>query len=568
MNWFIPSNREDLLELLSALVIPTELPANLVCRPVADGRLATLDDGLRMSEGQIITGGVARRFPILVETVRRDEGVVRIGDIRCLHFRNADERDQFRFRPVEELDPAWFPYEVSLQLFGHEGESRFECVAKGDSDQGLDGVRADRIAAGVACLLHLVRSEPAIAYPGVSLLGVGDSAEDDIVSRCWNFLGMEESEPPVSERQLWTVVRVFAGADRESGSELINRTLESLRLAGGDEAEAESEEKWARFALEAFENRRDLDGRVLADEKAVVLRAALLAVWVDDVESLRAFLGQNPPAGSRVVTLASFLFGIRRGAGVLSWAVKKPIAGFLSELIAYLIETDSSDSWGNVLGLGLDTSSEDPEPLARLKWHRGTIASFPVQKPAADIRPHRAARDGKFPSRAAIETLAEPRNEELPFDGPLTGDGRPKTEKAAGARQGVGLSAAVQSILDGWGWELAETGKPLITGGVNVALPGGRTFCVKEPVDSVPGVQFSIFSEVPELDRSPTDLAILKLHEKPGVSWWFAVVNRRRMLVANVPQEAGPEVRDHLLGELARTEEAYASAVVTRKRRS
>jgi hypothetical protein len=82
---------------------------------------------------------------------------------------------------------------------------------------------------------------------------------------------------------------------------------------------------------------------MLSDGGSIPLRAAILAVVVDDVGQLVPFLHGERPAGHTVIAAAAALLGLRTGLRNLSWRTKAPHLDLLSKLLVALHEEDIGD---------------------------------------------------------------------------------------------------------------------------------------------------------------------------------------------------------------------------------
>src|SRR4051812_33237786 len=120
-RYFFPCNREDVLVLLGSLFISPDFFLNSVRLAVQDEGLAILESALRETEAELIAGGRPERFPLLIEVnrdvVSRSPRTIAFSDIIGIVFRNREEEEDFRFRPVDEFDTEALPAFVEPGLF-------------------------------------------------------------------------------------------------------------------------------------------------------------------------------------------------------------------------------------------------------------------------------------------------------------------------------------------------------------------------------------------------------------------------------------------------------------------
>jgi len=161
---FFPCNREDALVLLGSLCISEFFPDQTIQLAIQPKGVALVDQGLRRAEEEMLEAGRKERFPILVEVaqgvVQEFPRVIEYKDILGLIFRNQTEADEFRFRPVDEFDTETFGFLVDGGLFGREGDPRFTIRSNDNDSECKIGRAADRLAAGVHCILSLGITNP------------------------------------------------------------------------------------------------------------------------------------------------------------------------------------------------------------------------------------------------------------------------------------------------------------------------------------------------------------------------------------------------------------------------
>lgn len=327
---FVPLNREAAVSVLGSLCV-SDVPVAEVSLPTQGHGLILLDDGLRSSEADLVSGGDRRRFPVLLEfpvsSVRKAKsGEVAFGlsHLTKIIFRNSTEAEEFRFRPFDELDAEALPHAVEPEKFGWAGEPRFS-MRPPDRRSALASV-VDRFAAGIHDVLVLAESHaPARAAAADFLQTPADSGGLGLRA-CWSTAAGNESDGGV----LGTVVRAFGSGD--SRLEIIDRICRELGAT-----DAKAARVWGEIARGVQQNRVQLTGEHLSDDGSIPLRAALLALSADSPAALVTFLKSDQPPGQLVTVSASFLVGMKTGLLNLSWGQKKEHLPRLSALAAVLL---------------------------------------------------------------------------------------------------------------------------------------------------------------------------------------------------------------------------------------
>lgn len=337
---FVPSNRELLLRQLSALVLSPDFPRAAGTPMGLSQRVMVINDGLRVGEIDILADGRPQRFPVLAEirssAVQSGAGAFGIRDVVALHFRNEDEATNFRFRPVDELDTAYIPCLTAPSMFGLGGDARFssrETVPP--AQDGRNAAVADRIAGAVCCLLQLSQAEPGCREAIADLLS-RRSSEPWLMALAHHAMPVPGSD---SAGACAAIIRGFIEHDEGSPKHLVQELGQYLgELADPDVTRAVP--RWLQMADAVIGNRIVLDGDVLSDNGSIALRAAILAVIVDDVKDLVAFIHAERPAGMQVVVGAAFLIGMRTGVADLPWQGKLPHLDLLSPLLVALHQSE------------------------------------------------------------------------------------------------------------------------------------------------------------------------------------------------------------------------------------
>jgi hypothetical protein len=337
---FVPSNRELLLRQLSALVLSPNFPLAAGIPVDPSQRVLVIDDGLRIDEIDILADGRPQRFPVLAEirgtAVQSGAGAFGIGDVVALHFRNEDEATNFRFRPVDELDTAYIPCLTAPSMFGLDGDARFSSEETVPPAQdGSNAAVADRIGGAVCCLLQLSQAEPRCREAIADLLSRRSSVPWLMALAHHSMAGPEND----SAGACAAIVRGFIEHEEGSPSHLVQELGHYL----GELADPEVKRavpRWLQMADAVLGNRIVLDGDVLSDNGSIALRAAILAVVVDDVKDLVAFIRAERPAGMQVIVGAAFLIGMRTGVADLPWQWKLPHLNLLSPLLVALHQSE------------------------------------------------------------------------------------------------------------------------------------------------------------------------------------------------------------------------------------
>jgi hypothetical protein len=339
---FVPSNRECIMQQLGALILSPDFPPRAGTPADAARGPLLVHDGLRSLEVDILADGRPQRFPVLAE-IRSEAGghgasAFGILDVVALHFRNEDEASDFRFRPVDELDTQHLPCIANRSLFALDGAARFDGLEHDvSSGSGRRAALADRIAGGISCLLELASVDPACCQTVADLLSRQGSVP---WLECLCGASMMETGIGSSGAHA-TIVRAFiehAGTASGGLVDTIGRYLGEL----SDPDVARALPAWMAMADAVLSNRMVLDGKVLSDDGTIALRAAILAVVVDDVRDLVAFLYAQRPAGRQVVVAAAFLIGLRNGVSNLSWHRKLPYLDLLSPLLVALHDPEQA----------------------------------------------------------------------------------------------------------------------------------------------------------------------------------------------------------------------------------
>ncbi|MEH6433838.1 hypothetical protein [Massilia sp. DD77] len=386
---FFPTNREDILLQLSSLAISRGLPAGQTVVPVQDDALALLPDGLRTDEISLLQGGQAGRFPVLVE-LRESVGGERfsfgMSEVAALWFRSQEDADDFRFRPVDELNTEELTCRVDPQLFDLPGSPRFRQGSEESLELRDRGRFSDRIAGGVCSVLELGATQPVCWHDIAELLcrplAATPSHEVTLAG------ALASGCMPASEGgQANIVLRAFiAHGTDDSASTLVARIHANLTDGTDDESQIRKVERWFSMANAVLQNRARLDGELLSDEGSVALRASLLASVVGDVRALIPFLHAPRPAGRKVIVAAAFLIGLRTGVIDMPWTMKRTRLSILSPLIVALrvaaLETRES------VGGGFQV--EPDETLAgvvlRLFWRDHEVACWPPSGGEVSVR--------------------------------------------------------------------------------------------------------------------------------------------------------------------------------------
>ena len=328
----VPLNRETAIAVLGGFCV-SDVPAADVSIPVQGRGLALLDDGLRSSEAELVSGGDARRFPVLLEfpssSVRKavsGECAIGLSQLARIIFRNSTEADDFRFRPFDELDTEALPHSVEPEKFDLAGEARFKMKAP-DHSNGL-AVFVDRFAAGVHNVLALAEIYAPTRGAAVDFFQQQAVSEQPGLQGCWRALAADADG--AESGVLSSVVRAFASG--QSRPDIIDRISRQLALSNEKAARA-----WGEIARSILQNRTQLTGEQLSDGKSIPLRAALLALSADTPAAIVAFLKSERPPGERVAVAASFLVGMKTGVLSLGWAQKKNHIERLSSLTTVLL---------------------------------------------------------------------------------------------------------------------------------------------------------------------------------------------------------------------------------------
>ncbi len=343
-----PCNREDALLLLASASVTAGFSGGDVRLPVKDGKLVFVEDGLRSSESDLLADGQVENFPLLVELAQDSIPLanMQVGHDRItgLRFRNQEEADQFRYRPVEEFDTRAFECTAEPELFLLDGEPRFEIRKKTDDQLSRSWDKFDRICGGISEVLNLVRLQPRCIKAAADLLTLVDSASREKDLSCLMRTAAGDGDADC-DRVAVQVTSVFQELPRSGAraSTIISLLRDALlEVPAGDASQAERESRWADVAREVAADRRIMDGHLLSDDGSIFLRAALLASMVNDARSVEAFMRSEKPAGPQVSVAAAFLAGLKRGILDMPWKSKGPNIRLLSHLASELSDAGST----------------------------------------------------------------------------------------------------------------------------------------------------------------------------------------------------------------------------------
>lgn len=408
---FFPTNREDILLQLSSLAISMGFPAGLTVVPVQDEALALLPDGLRSDEILLLQDGRAGRFPVLIElreSVRGARSALGVSDVAALWFRSQADADDFRFRPVDELNTEEFTCRVEPQLFDLPGSARFRQGREESSELQDRGRFADRIAGGICSVLELGVIHPACWHEIAELLCRTLAATPSHEVTLAGALASGSTQATERE-QPDIVLRAFiTHAVGASSSSLVARIHADLTDRTEDESDIRKAERWFGMANAVLRNQTRLDGELLSDEGSVALRASLLASVVDDVRALIPFMHAPRPAGRRVIVAAAFLIGLRTGVIDMPWTMKRTRLNILAPLIVALRETipEARESVGRAFQVEPD---ETPAGVVlRLFWADHEVACW--QPPGAEAAVRQEGPEGEA-GPAAVLQPARPADE-------------------------------------------------------------------------------------------------------------------------------------------------------------
>jgi len=380
---FVPSNRERIMLQLGALVLSPDFPPRAGIPMDATQAPLIIHDGLRSEEINVLADGRPQRFPVLAEvrsSACKDENAAfGILDVAALYFRNEGEAGDFRFRPVDELDTGHLPCIAEPSLFALDGASRLGNPAHVTAPESQRrAALADRIAGGISCLLELADANAACRQAVADLLSrQGSVPWLECLSRFFTA-GAGTHEPGAHA----AILRAFI--EHEAGSP--GRLVEEIAQYLGDVTDPDVQRAlpaWLKRADAVLSNRMVLDGKVLSDEGAIALRAAILAVVVDDVQDLAAFLSAALPAGRQVVVAAAFLIGLRTGVRDLSWRKKLPYLDLLSPLLVAMHHPENT-----VRDEALQAFQEEPDETVHpielvLYWRDRPLVRWTPHMPAS-----------------------------------------------------------------------------------------------------------------------------------------------------------------------------------------
>ncbi len=352
-RYFFPCNREDALLLLGGLCISRWFPEMGVHLAVQGSEIALVSEGLRSDEAELICGPSTERFPILLEVATRvieqSPRLLRPSDVVSLVFRSQDEADAFRYRPVDEFDPVDLPWRVEPELFGLPEIPRFRLRSPSEGEEARIGQLADRIAGGLAAMVEF---------------GNRLESSRETIGRFINGHGLDPSQPEIELSSfiqslvrgsdgakvpfLSEILAAFTGSTGGTPREVIDKLeVQFKAVIGSKDRAGEVASRWLEVAKDVARGRIELNGDLLSDEKAILLRAALLAAFAADIKGVLAFMVAEKPAGHWVSTVASFLVGLKTGIVGDSWDNKKARADKLAAVISELLRSSANLTVGS-----------------------------------------------------------------------------------------------------------------------------------------------------------------------------------------------------------------------------
>lgn len=406
---YFPCNREDALMLLAGLYVGPAPMDDAAGISVAGSEIALLPDGVRLSEMELLRRGDAQRFVLLLDVgAAKAAGQKHFttGDIRCLIFRSEQDAQAFRLRPVEEFDTRALPYRVDAALFDLPGPPRIQ-LSRDPDPQGMVYL-ADRLAAGVAFVIILADGQARCRAPALHFLGAdhGDTPNGDLTfqAACEELLLPAGSPGTSPERSL--VLHGFRRASAGAGIGDLVAGLERQASGPGVVGDARVITSWIRVARDVLQNRIELAGEQLSDDRSLVLRGALLALSCDRPEVVSAFLDSDRPPGPRVAVIAAFLAGLRQGVRSLPWEIKRSALRWLPALLEKLAGGLSSAPRraGTLLRITSDGEHTDRKciaagGLALVCWDVPAAPAVPVSGVAGELRAagYEVAGAGRLP---------------------------------------------------------------------------------------------------------------------------------------------------------------------------
>lgn len=334
---FFPCNREDAILLLGGLCISAGFPEGKIRLALSAGRPARLTDGLRQEEEELLNGGNAACFPLLLELgeeAGNDASKIRFPEIRKLVFRTQEEADAFLFRPFDEFDPKEMAHEVQPDRFGLPGSSRFT-LRENSAREHARG--ADRVAAGIHYVLQLAETWPSCTKAAATFLGDGNDSTD-MPSVGTLIASVFSDGQNGCSRAGRLIAASFLRMDLPSPQEMLDCLDEEFAMNESEDPKIHDKEaKWLAVMREVVANRRMLREDILGDESAVLYRGALLATMTETPEAIGAFLSRDNLAGPHVCCMAAFLAGLKTGVINMPWRLKSRQPARLSGIIDRLL---------------------------------------------------------------------------------------------------------------------------------------------------------------------------------------------------------------------------------------
>ena len=341
-KFYFPSNREHLLHHLGTMAISAAFPTSEMVVATVDGRPAVVPGGLSEEEVSLLSAGITERFPVLAELTTELNSarmeVLGIDQLAALHFRSAEEADEFRFRSVDEVATDDFSLHVSPKLFSLECHPRFVTEHVADPFAITAARRADKVAGAIISLLELGKASPECWHTIGKLLGHPDFICNPALAVSIVCNTDSSGQSTTREGESRAVVEAFIADSRGRSRTLLEAVLHGLQ-SSQLEVDSSRQAKWRIWfdtADRVLSNQAPLTGNILADGGVIPLRAALVAAMADDADSISSFLKGQAPAGKKLVTIAAALVGFKTGIADVSWTRKKPYRQLLSRLVPAL----------------------------------------------------------------------------------------------------------------------------------------------------------------------------------------------------------------------------------------
>lgn len=358
--YYLPTNFREAFTILESYRVapcPGRGMRHISQRPV-------LSDGLRETEGVIITAGKPGEFPILLELkdslslsqadASFQTDVLPLAKIHTMVFRHQDELDLFASKSFDNASMEGVPVAVCPALFSLPGDARFLAGPKSAQVETAGWKYADQICGLVAAVLKAADVHPAArSIPVVAMVpGFKPAVILELISR------NPDARDPA--QALAGLMRRYHGQIGLDPLRLLDDALLVLRNTDVEPRKLAAFDRLVRGILASDFTRRSGS---LSDDGDVPLRALMLVIQRESTADILSDRINGELPGPLVYTFAAMLAGMREGLAHMPVDIKGPYASLLGELGAAAEgHPDNQPRLSEILGrLGNCAQSAAPE---------------------------------------------------------------------------------------------------------------------------------------------------------------------------------------------------------------